>query len=71
MRRRDFIKAIAGSTVVRPLAAGAAALPAPPTLITLVPGKLTVCTYGGFAPVCYRVRRAREAGDRTDREKVR
>lgn len=54
MRRRDFIKAIAGSTVVRPLAAGAAALPAPPTLITLVPGKLTVCTYGGFAPVCYK-----------------
>jgi ABC-type amino acid transport substrate-binding protein len=63
MRRRDFIKAIAGSTVVQPLAAGAAALPAmssiasaldTPTFITLVPGKLTVCTYGGFAPVCYK-----------------
>ena len=25
-----------------------------PTFITLVPGKLTVCTYGGFAPVCYK-----------------
>ena len=21
---------------------------------TLVPGQLTVCTYGGFAPVCYK-----------------
>jgi ABC-type amino acid transport substrate-binding protein len=51
MRRRDFIKAIAGSTVVRPLAAGAAQTA---TFITLHPGKLTVCTYGGFAPVCYK-----------------
>jgi hypothetical protein len=50
MRRRDFIKAIAGSTVVRPLAAGAQQA----TVKTLHPGKLTVCTYGGFAPVCYR-----------------
>jgi ABC-type amino acid transport substrate-binding protein len=25
-----------------------------PTLTTLVPGTLTVCTYGGFAPVCYK-----------------
>lgn len=24
------------------------------TLTTLAPGKLTVCTYGGFAPVCYK-----------------
>jgi len=23
-------------------------------ITTLVPGKLTVCTYGGFAPVCYK-----------------
>src|SRR5689334_13795995 len=22
--------------------------------LTIVPGKLTVCTYGGFAPVCYK-----------------
>jgi ABC-type amino acid transport substrate-binding protein len=50
MRRRDFIKAIAGSTVIRPLAARAQT----PVLMTLVPGKLTVCTYGGFAPVCYK-----------------
>jgi hypothetical protein len=21
---------------------------------TLIPGQLTVCTYGGFAPVCYK-----------------
>jgi ABC-type amino acid transport substrate-binding protein len=51
MRRRDFIKSIAGSTVVRPLAAGAAQNAA---FITIVPGKLTVCTYAGFAPVCYK-----------------
>jgi ABC-type amino acid transport substrate-binding protein len=50
MRRRDFIKAIAGSTIIRPLTGRAAT----PALITLVPGKLTVCTYGGFAPVCYK-----------------
>jgi hypothetical protein len=50
MRRRDVIKAIAGSTVIRPLTARAVT----PALITLVPGKLTVCTYGGFAPVCYK-----------------
>ncbi|MES2041358.1 MAG: transporter substrate-binding domain-containing protein [Pseudomonadota bacterium] len=24
------------------------------TITTLFPGKLTVCTYGGFAPVCYK-----------------
>jgi ABC-type amino acid transport substrate-binding protein len=24
------------------------------TIETLVPGRLTLCTYGGFAPVCYR-----------------
>ncbi|MBC3921013.1 transporter substrate-binding domain-containing protein [Undibacterium sp. CY18W] len=24
------------------------------TITTLTPGKLTVCTYGGFAPVCYK-----------------
>jgi ABC-type amino acid transport substrate-binding protein len=51
MRRRDFIKAFAGSTVALPIGAGAAQKA---KLITLVPGKLTVCTYGGFAPVCYR-----------------
>jgi ABC-type amino acid transport substrate-binding protein len=51
MRRRDFIKAIAGSTISQPLGASAAQNA---TFITLVPGKLTVCTYGGFAPVCYR-----------------
>jgi ABC-type amino acid transport substrate-binding protein len=51
MRRRDFIKAIAGSTVALPVGTVAAQNA---TFITLVPGKLTVCTYGGFAPVCYR-----------------
>ena len=25
-----------------------------PAFSTLVPGRLTVCTYGGFAPVCYK-----------------
>jgi ABC-type amino acid transport substrate-binding protein len=25
-----------------------------PAVATLVPGQLTVCTYGGFAPVCYK-----------------
>jgi ABC-type amino acid transport substrate-binding protein len=24
------------------------------SVITLVPGRLTICTYGGFAPVCYK-----------------
>ena len=26
----------------------------PGAVKTLIPGQLTVCTYGGFAPVCYK-----------------